>query len=86
MVKTGGRGMRIGLALPLGALGVLLALAGAMAVNTWHSPSRQVVPAAVTGEADAIDLPAGELLLASTELHAASLRADETAWVLVPRA
>ncbi|GAA2173767.1 glycoside hydrolase family 13 protein [Agrococcus versicolor] len=34
---------------------------------------------------DAIDLPAGELLLASTELHAASLRADETAWVRVPR-
>ncbi|HSU21409.1 MAG TPA: M20 family peptidase [Variovorax sp.] len=58
MVKTGGRGMRIGLALPLGALGVLLALAAAMAVNTWRSPSRQVVPAAVTGEADAIDLPA----------------------------
>ena len=58
MVKTGGRGMRIGLALPLGALGILLALAAAMAVNTWRSPSRQVVPAAVTGEADAIDLPA----------------------------
>ncbi|SDH75076.1 glycoside hydrolase family 13 protein [Agrococcus jejuensis] len=32
---------------------------------------------------DAIDLPSGQLLLASTELHAASLRADETAWVLV---
>lgn len=32
---------------------------------------------------DAIDLPSGELLLASTELRAASLRADETAWVLV---
>ncbi|HUD32012.1 MAG TPA: hypothetical protein VMR43_03210, partial [Variovorax sp.] len=55
-----GRGLRIGLALPLGALAVLLALVAAMAVNTWRSSSRQAVAMAdvADGEPAAVDLPA----------------------------
>ncbi|RZL97529.1 MAG: M20 family peptidase [Variovorax sp.] len=60
MGKTGGRGLRIGLALPLAALAVLLALVAAMAVNTWRSSSRQSAPTAdvADGEPVAVDLPA----------------------------